>query len=260
MRRILTVLAVTLLGLPASAAASTLTVAVSTHTVYIPAASGQPGHAVWVVWADEHAVANVRVTGSPRQIDEVQWTLVRRDRRTPVAVVTTLTARLDFGLLAVGDYRLTADAGGLTSSFEFSVRTGAEPELRSEYLRERAAATRDYRELRRLELERFAVNPSRLDALLNIIDRSLQEGSASEMRDDFDRAIHAYESRRPTFATETLPKIDAYIRDLRVARDALPDYIRHRNEWSMVRDPCTSVYTIVGRGDRKVIRVLHAQQ
>jgi hypothetical protein len=227
-----------------------------------------------------------RVASRPHWLDAFTWTLVRRDTGTAVALgmprviqsvrrqrgpdaesskdrdtvvaMTTLTARFDFGAIPAGDYRLTVQVAGLASSFDFSERSGAEPEVRDEYLRDRASKTRDYAEFRRIELERYERDPSRIDALLNLVDRSLQEGTAAEARADFDRAIAAYEARRQSFEPKVAAKVDAYVRDLRVARDAVPEYFQHKTEWSISRDPYTSVYSIRSRATSQVLRVLRA--
>jgi hypothetical protein len=226
-----------------------------------------------------------RVASRSHWLDTFTWTLVRRDTGAPVALgmprviqsarrqrgpdaessadrdtvvaMTTLTARLDFGTIPAGDYRLAVGIAGLESSFAFSARTGAEPEVRDEYLKDKASTTRDYAEFRRLELERYERDPSRIDALLNLIDRSLQEGTPAEARADFDRAIAAYEARRQSFEPKVATKVDAYVRDLRVARDAVPEYFQHKKEWSIARDPYTSIYSIRSRATSQVLRVLH---
>jgi len=113
--------------------------------------------------------------------------------------------------------------------------------------------------VRRLEL-RYQRDPSRIDALLSLIDRSLQEGTQAEARADFDRAIAAYQARRTSFAPDVARRIDAYVRDLGVARDALPEYFQHKAEWSIARDPRTSVYSIRSRGTSQVLRVLRAAE
>jgi hypothetical protein len=234
----------------------------------------------------EHYDELRKVASRSRWLDAFTWTLARRDTGTPVAIgmsrvvqsarrqrgpgaempadrdtavaMTTLTARLDFGAIPAGDYRLTVAVAGLASSFEFSARSGAEPEVRDEYLRDKASKTRDYSEFRRIELDRYARDPSRIDALLDLIDRSVQEGTLGEVRADFDRAIAAYDARRQSFEPKVAAKVDAYVRDLRVARDALPEYFQHKAEWAISRDPYTSVYSIRSRATSQVLRVLHA--
>jgi hypothetical protein len=234
----------------------------------------------------EHYDELRKVASRSHWLDAFTWTLARRDAGTPVAigmpqvvrrarrqhgpgaelpadrdaavVMTTLTARLDFGAIPAGDYRLTAAVGGLTSSFEFSARSGVEAEVRDEYLRDKASKTRDYAEFRRIELDRYEYDPARIDALLDLIDRSVQEGTLAEARADFDRAIAAYDARRDSFEPKVAAKVAAYVRDLRVARDALPEYFQHKTEWSISRDPYTSVYSIRSRATSQVLRVLRA--
>jgi hypothetical protein len=234
----------------------------------------------------EHYDELRKVASRSRWLDAFTWTLARRDAGAPVALgmprviqivrrqrgpsaetpadrdtavaMTTLTGRLDFGAIPAGDYRFTVRVAGLASSFDFSARTGAEPEVRDEYLRDKASKTSDYAEFRRIELERYERDPSRIDALLDLIDRSVQEGTLSETRADFDRTIAAYGARRQSFEPKVAAKVDAYVRDLRVARDALPEYFQHKTEWSISRDPYTSVYSIRSRATSQVLRVLHA--
>jgi len=86
----------------------------------------------------------------------------------------------------------------------------------------------------------------------------VQEGTLGEVRGDFDRAITAYDARRQSFEPKVAGRVDAYVRDLRVARDALPEYFQHKTEWSISRDPYTSVYSIRSRATNQVLRVLHA--
>lgn len=128
------------------------------------------------------------------------------------------------------------NAAGLTSRYLFAVRTGTELELRDAYLREKATETRDYAEFRRLELERFGRDSSRLDAALELIDRSVVEGTLAEVTADFDRAIAGYEARRGSFRAAEGVKVDAYIADLRTARAAVTDILQHRQEWTVARD------------------------
>jgi len=234
----------------------------------------------------EHYPELRKLAANARWLDGITWTLSRRDTTATVAMgvpralrtarrergpqaaastdrdttvpMTSLTARMDFGTLPVGEYRLTARAAGLSSSFDFGVRIGMEPEVRDAYLRDKASKTRDYDEFRRLELERYERDPSRIDALLDLIDRSLQQGTPAEVRADFDRAITAYEVRRPSFTPDVAAKAAAYIRDLRVARDALPEYFQRKAEWTMARDPRSGVYAIRSRATNDVVRVLHA--
>jgi len=234
----------------------------------------------------EHYGELRRAIARSRWLDAFTWTLIRRDTGMPVTLgmprviqsvrrergpgaavptdrdtavaMTTLTARLEFGAIPAGDYLLTVRVGWLASSFEFSARTGIEPEVRDEYLQDKAAKTRDYPEFRRLELERYELDPTRIDALLDLIDRSLEEGTPAEARADFDRAIAAYGTRRQSFEPKTAARVDTYVRDLRVARDTLPEYFLHKKEWSVARDPYTSVYSIRSRGTNQVLRVLQA--
>lgn len=234
----------------------------------------------------EHYRGLAQLARSNRWTDDLRWTLARNDtgatvslpmprilrssrrvrgpeapapadRDTAVAM-TSLFARFDFGSVPAGDYRMSVNAAGLTSTYLFSIRTGAEPGLRDAYLREKAAKTRDYAEFRRLELERFERDPSRLDAALELIDRSVVEGTPAEVTADFDRAITGYESRRSSFAPAERAKIDAFIADLRTARAAVPEILRHRQEWLVARDPYTSVYSIRSRATNQVLRVLKA--
>jgi len=234
----------------------------------------------------EHYAELRKLASSSRWLDAVTWSLTRRDTAETVALavpralraaqrergphapvstdrdttvpMTSLTTRMDFGTLPVGDYRLTARAAGLASSFAFSVRTGSEPEVRDEYLRDKASKTHDYAEFRRLELERYERDPSRIDALLDLVDRSLQQGTPAEVRSDFDRAITAYEARRLSFTPDVAAKAAAYISDLRVARDALPEYFQRKAEWTMARDPYSGLYSIRWRATNNVVRVLRA--
>lgn len=234
----------------------------------------------------EHYAELRKLTATSRWLDDFTWTLTVRETGAPVALgiprvitsarrqrgpgaqsardrdtavpMTTLTARLDFGAVPAGDYRLSVRAGGLTSSFAFGIRSGAEPEVRDEYLRDKATKAHDYGVFRRLQLERYERDPSRIDALLAVIDRSLIEGTPAEVRADFDRAINAYEARRLSFAPNVAPRVDAYVRHLRVARDALPEYFQHKADWVIARDPYTSVYSIRSRANNQVLRVLRA--
>jgi hypothetical protein len=234
----------------------------------------------------EHYRELVQLARSNRWTDDLRWTLARRDTNAAVSLpmprilrstrrlrgreaqapadrdtaveMTSLFARLDFGSLPAGDYRISVNAAGLTSTYLFTVRTGTEPELRDSYLREKAAKIRDYVEFRRLELERFERDPSRLDAALELIDRSVVEGTPAEVTADFDRAIAGYESRRGSFAPAEGAKVDAYIADLRAARAALPEILQHRQDWLVARDPYTSIYSIRSRATNRVLRELKA--
>jgi len=234
----------------------------------------------------EHYAELSKLAADARWIDRLRWSLTRRDTDAPAALavpriartirrergpqaetsadrdtrvaMTTLAARFDFGVLPVGDYRLSVNAGGLTSSFDFSVRTGAEPEVRDDYLRDKASRTNDYAEFRRLELERYERDQSRVDALFDLVDRSLQQGTPAEASADFDRAITAYETRRQTFTPDVAAKAAAYIRDLRVARAALPEYFQRKAEWTMARDPYSGVYSIRSRPTNDIVRILRA--
>jgi len=234
----------------------------------------------------EHYRGLAQFARSNRWADELRWTLARSDTNATVSLpmprilrstrrvrgpeapaaadrdtavaMTSLFARFDFGSVPAGDYRMSVNAAGLTSTYLFSVRTGAEPGLRDAYLREKAAKARDYTQFRRLELERFERDPSRLDAALELIDRSVVEGSPAEVTADFDRAIAGYELRRGSFAPAERAKIDAFVADLRTARAAVPEILRHREEWLVARDPYTSVYSIRSRATNQVLRVLKA--
>jgi hypothetical protein len=234
----------------------------------------------------EHYADLRKLAADARWIDRLRWSLTRRDTDAPAALavpriartarrergpqaeapsdrdtrvaMTTLAARFDFGVLPVGDYRLSVSGGGLSASFDFSVCTGAEPEVRDDYLRDQASKTNDYAEFRRLEMERYERDHSRIDALFDLVDRSLQQGTPAEASADFDRAITAYEARRQTFTPDVGAKAAAYIRDLRVARDALPEYFQRKAEWTMAREPYSGIYSIRSRATNEVVRVLRA--
>jgi len=221
---------------------------------------------------------------TPRWTDEFSWKCVRRDTRqgaigvTPkvlrairrergpnaplpadrdtAVLTTTLSATFDIGLLPVGDYSLTVTAASLSSSFEFSVRGVLDPETRDEYLRDKGTKTREYAAFRKIQLERFERNPAALDALLDLLDRTLQEGTPEEMATDFDRVIAAYRVRRGTFSPSAVSRVDSYIRDLETARNALPRYIAHREEWTMTRDTPTNAYAIRSRSTNQLLEEL----
>ena len=287
--------AVLVLGVCATAGASKLTLSLPHHMVATHSDAASTA-LLRTLWTDERLVADVqldvyqlpqmrsttehytelkKLAASSRWLDEVTWSLTARETGAPVSIgmprvvtsarrqrgdtsvpMTTLTARLDFSAIPAGDYRLTVNAGGLTSSFDFGVRTGAEPEVRDEFLRDKASKTRDYSEFRRLQLQRYERDPSRIDALLAVIDRSLTEGTQAEVHADFDRAIAAYEARRQSYAPDVAAKVAAYLRDLRIARDAVPEYFQHRADWTIARDPYTSIYSIRSRATNQVLRVL----
>lgn len=178
-----------------------------------------------------------------------------QDVRVPM---TTLKGRFDFGTLEPGDYVLSVSAAGLRSSFPLSVRTGDEPDVRDAYLRFKAETARDFQEYRRLQLQRFRLDNKRLDALAQLIDRSLEDGTLAETREYFDQLLAAYARRRPSADSNTAAVIDAYVRATETARDALPEYFSHRQEWKMVRDHSTGVYTVRSRQTNAVVRVLTA--
>lgn len=278
MRHVRTFLAIALCAAACvSGTASTLTLVVTNHSVDVAATAERPRELLRVVWLDERLYADVSLDvyqipsmHSNPWADDLRWTLARSDTNATVSLpmprIVRSTrrvrgpdaARFDFGSIPAGDYRMSVSAAGLTSTDLFSVRTGAEPGLRDAYLREKAAKTRDYSEFRRLELERFERDPSRLDAALELIDRSVIEGTPAEVTADFDRAIAGYESRRGSFAPAERAKIGAFIADLRAARAAVPEILQHRGEWLVARDPYTSVYSVRSRATNQVLRVLKA--
>lgn len=180
---------------------------------------------------------------------------VREVDRDTVVPMTTYRARLAFGSIPPGDYVLKASVRGLTSSFPFVARTGDEPGLRDHYLRLKAMRTRDYATFRRLQLERLERNPAQTDALYNLIDRALVQGTLGETQSFFERAIAAVTEYRRTSDDPTRNKqIDARIRELRATRNALPQYFANRAAWTMARDTKSGHYVIRDRRNKAVIR------
>jgi hypothetical protein len=214
-----------------------------------------------LVTADGREIAlprPVTLTSSVRQRGPDAVNMADRDAAVPT---TTYRARLSFGSVPADDYVLHASAAGLTSRFSFVVRTGNELYLRDHYLRLKAVRTRDYAEFRKLELERLERNPARIDALYDLIDRALVEGTVEETRSYFDRAIAAAENARRTSQEPTRTKqIDSGIRQLRAARTALPQYYANKASWSMSRDTKSGHYAIRDRRSGAVVRDFAANE
>lgn len=176
------------------------------------------------------------------------------DRDTAVPM-TTYRARVDFGHVPVGDYTLSAAVRGLSSTFRFAVRTGSEPGLQDHYLRLKALRTRDYGEFRRLQLMRLRRNPTRLDALYDLIDRALVQGTLEECKAYFDRAIAAAEQRRQPISDPTVrAEADAAIGQLREVQRTLPEVFANRTGWVMARDTRDGHFSMRNRATGAVIR------
>ena len=182
------------------------------------------------------------------------------DRDTAVDM-TSYRAALSFGSVPPGDYILKAQIAGLTSAFPFAVRTGSEAQFRDHYLRIHAGRTADYATFRRLQLERLDRDPARLDALYDLIDRALVNGSLAETTGYFDRAITA---ANLALQKATDPNSKAHIQngifDLRQVRSALPEYFSKRNVWTLTRDMKDGHYSIRDRASGTVVRDFKARR
>jgi len=177
---------------------------------------------------------------------------VDRDVSVPMS---SYRARLAFGALSPGDYVLKASLRGLTSSFSLAVRTGDEPGLRDHYLRLKAMRTQDYAAFRSLQLQRFERNPARVDALYDLIDRALVQGTLLETRSYFERVIAAAEEamlgiRDP----DDRARARRGVAQLRAVRETLPEYYRNRSSWELSRNMKDGHYSIRDRRSGLVIR------
>lgn len=176
------------------------------------------------------------------------------DRDTTVPM-TTYHAGLAFGSIPPGDYVLQASIGGLSSRFPFVVRTGSEEGFTDHYLRLKAMRTRDYATFRRLQLTRLESNPARLDALYDLIDRALVQGTLAETNSYFDRAIAAAEAGVSSIAEPARKRnVQEGVAQLRAVQRTLPDYYQNRGRWVMARDTKDGHYSIRSRASGDVIR------
>jgi hypothetical protein len=156
--------------------------------------------------------------------------------RDVTADCTTFEARLDFGPLPAGDYTLEASIHQLKSAFPLSIRTGQESDVRETFLEVKAGRASSYSEYRELQLERYRINPSRLDPVFEVIDRALRESTLEETRALFAMALEKMEQRRVA-ATEPakVQFFERRVRELRATEHELPEYFNHRTEWAMER-------------------------
>ncbi|GEM_PF-3140334 len=226
-----------------------------------------------VIWSEEPLIATITLDvwdlpGEPlREIartdqwhDAVSLTLTSRRSKSALPKVFVREARLrssppvislqatyTFGMLAAGDYELQVRAGRSLRTLAVRVRSGSEPEWRDLYLRDKADKTNDYRTFRALELERFARDPTRTDAAHKLLDRSLNEGSEAEIRQDIDRVIKA--NGRPI-----KPVKQPYLHSLLLAQASVPELVAHRPDWMMYFDSSEMAFVIYSRSRHIVLR------
>ncbi len=175
-----------------------------------------------------------------------------RDMTVPC---TTYKARLDFGPLAPGDYTLSASVHDLRRTFPVSIRTGQESDVREKFLEVKASRASTYAEFRELQLERHHVNPSRLDPVLEVIDRALLESTLADTQELLALVISKMEQR---LASANAPEKAAFfaqrLRELRDTERALPEYFGRRNDWKMIRDSVRGNYVIKNRKTDAVVK------
>jgi len=169
---------------------------------------------------------------------------------------TTFEARLDFGPLPSGDYKLSATVYGLKSSFPVFVRTGQEPEVRDTFLELKAKRASSYAEYREYQLERHRLNPELLDPVFHLIDRALVESTLHETQTLFVVVLEKMRQRREAAKEPKMIEFfDMRLRDLAEAQRALPEYFEKRPVWMMVRD-ARGRYSIKDRKSGAIVREL----
>ncbi len=234
----------------------------------------QPG-VMDVIWSEDRLIALVSLDvwdlpGEPLRAiaatdqwpDAIKLTLLRSgpSKRLPVTPrllraarggksppVISLHATYDLGTLSTGDYELEVRAGRSLTAINVAVRSGSEPETRDSYLRDKAETTHDYASFRKLELERLALDPTRTDAASILLQRSLNEGTETEIRTDIDRILKGV--TRPI-----KPMKDPWLRSLLLAQTSVPDLIEHRPDWTMSFDSEAMAFVIYSRAQHAVIR------
>lgn len=196
---------------------------------------------------------------------EVQPRLVKATRveRTETTVpCTTYTADFDFSGLPPGDYTVGVAIEGLESAgFPIAVRTGAEPEVRDVYLREKAAKSRNWTEFKAIQLERLRLDPSKAGALLDLAHRALELGTLAETRDYLERAAATMEQNmarwakvNPADAKKETPRVEHSLRQIRALQRVLPEYFENRGSWRVAVDEATGAYVIRTRRTNEVVR------
>jgi len=175
-----------------------------------------------------------------------------RDRDATVEC-RTHQATVNFGSLAPGDYTLTGTIYGVTSQYQFEVRTGKEPGWRDIYLHSKATRATTYDEYRRLTLERLRSDGQRLDIVLDLIDQSLQYGTLDETRSYVGRAVQIVEHRQTKSGANAVDRRKA-IAYLQQFESTLPEYFARRGEWSMMRDVKTGRHVIRSRTTGQVVK------
>lgn len=171
------------------------------------------------------------------------------DRDSTVECRTHL-ATFDFGSLPPGDYTLTGAVHGLSSQYQFGVRTGEESTWRDTYLDSKTARAKTYEEYRRLTLERLQSDVHRVDILLDLIDQSLQYGTLDETRSYVARAVQIVEHKQTNSGADRREAI-AYLRQF---DSILPEYFARRKEWRITRDAKTGRHVIRSRVTGDVVR------
>lgn len=126
--------------------------------------------------------------------------------------------------------------------------------MREAYLEFKARRASSYAEFRELQLERYRINPARLDPVIEVMDRALLESTIDDARALFAMALEKMSQRRAT-ATEAdkVQFFERRIRELRATERALPEYFNRRSEWAMERTP-TGAYVIRDRKSGSIVK------
>lgn len=217
-------------------------------------------------------------TATGRELPKQPWKLVRSsvEKRGPWAGDTstvvdwrTLSARfaLPAGALPPGDYSVAVSMSGLVSAlFPFAVRTGEEADVRDAYLATLASRAGDFPTYRRLQLERAQRDPMKAAALLQLAERSTEEGTLQETLEYYTRAIAAlrlpleqYGPRYPEWAKREATEIAERTAQVRAIQRVLPEYFQHRNEWQLVYDTPGRRWVIRSRKERQILREIPRQ-
>lgn len=198
-------------------------------------------------------------------VRDVQPRLVKatRTERTDTTVpCVTYAADFDFSGLPPGDYTVQATIAGLESNrFPLAVRAGTESDVRDVYLREKAQRSRNWEEIKSLQLERVRLNPTKAGALLDLAHGALEFGTLAETRDYFERAavtmeqnIANWAKRNPEDAKKQAPSVEYSVRQIRALQRVLPEYFANRAAWRVAIDSGTGRYVIRARRTNEVIR------